>query len=60
MSDEEQALVKAYEVYRDDSHPLWRVRNACRAYHQAIIAATPGLQFHQPDGTVRSATWKDV
>ena len=27
---------------------------ACRAYHRAMIAATPGLCVHEPDGTVRA------
>ena len=60
MTNEEHALVRAYETYRDDGHPLWRVRNACRAYHQAMIAATPGLCVHEADGTVRRPTSRDL
>ena len=33
---------------------------ACRAYHKAMIGATPGLCVHQPGGTVRPATLADL
>ena len=36
-----------------------RLEAACRAYHRAMIAATPGLCVHEPDGTVRAATVQD-
>ena len=54
MSDDRAALEAAAASWinaRVDPMP-----RACRAYHRAMIKATPGLCVHEADGTVRAAT----
>ena len=60
MSDDQAALEaadNAWQMYDPStSEVVGAYRAACRAYHRAMIAATPGLCVHEPDGTVRTAT----
>ena len=60
MSDEEQAMTKAWQAYAEAKYHSDGVDDACRAYHHAMIAATPGLCVHEADGTVRRPTSRDL
>ena len=60
MTIESLAMVKAWDAHDGCSIDKSGLTEACSAYHKAMITATPGLKFHEKDGTVRSATWKDV
>ena len=55
MSDDQAAVAAADKVWDEDGGARG-VLAACRAYHRAMIAATPGLCVHEPDGTVRAIT----
>ena len=63
MSDDRAALEaadNAWQMYDPSTSEVVKAyRAACRAYHRAMIAATPGLCVHEPDGTVRAATVRD-
>ena len=60
MTADEHALAKAWEDYREDGHSCWRVKNACRAYHKAMISLTTSVKFHETDGTVRLVVLGDL
>ena len=63
MSDDRAShagLDAYFEDVVDGSSALTRrLLAACRAYHREMIATTPGLCVHEPDGTVRAATVRD-
>ena len=60
MTNEQQAMAEAWLEYSNADYHSGGLEAACRAYHQAMIAATPGLQFHEKDGTIRSPTNRDI
>ena len=58
---ENEANQQAAAAYLQHDQVTWdRMTAACRAYHQAMIAATPGLCVHEADGTVRRPTSRDL
>ena len=64
--DNDQALIDALAaagVAVSNGMAVADLYAACRAYHKAMIVATPGLCVQEPDGTVRAATdadWSEI
>ena len=60
MTDHKRAMVQAFAAYNNSAHAVYRIGDACCAYHRAMIAITPGLCVHEVDGTVRQPTTRDL
>ena len=61
MSDDSAILIVVEQEYiKGCDLPREARRIMCRAYYRAMIAATPGLCVHEPDGTVRAPKVSDT